>query len=140
MLIPEPFYQTWFVGNDGKDNEYWDKIDKFKLMQVSIRIKKRVETEVFSKFDVKIAQEVSLGRWFNKFIEDQNHRFPNNAIQTNTNDKNIGWVFYTPKYFRFPLFIRNLDPNKPINQSNIKNKQIIFAKRVAIDYNQLNHQ
>ncbi len=134
LLIPDPFYDYWRVGKDGKDNEYWDNIDKFHLMQVSIKIKKRSNSEFFSKFDVKIAQEVSLGNWFNKFIEDQNYRFPNDAIETNETDDNMGWIFYTPKYFKFPLFIRNLDPTKPIGESNIKNKQVIFAKRVSLNF------
>lgn len=133
LAIPDPFYACWKVGIEGKSNEYWDNIDKFHLMQVSIKIKKRTDSEFFSKFDVKIAQEVNLGSWFDKFIEDQNHRFPNDAIETNANDENIGWIFYTPKYFKFPLFIRNLDPKKPIAESNINNKQVIFAKRVALN-------
>ena len=45
----------------------------------------------------------------------------------------MGWIFYTSKYFKFPLFIRNLDPTKPIAESNIKNKQVIFAKRVSLN-------
>ena len=133
VAIPDPFYEYWTVGNDGKDNEYWDNIDKFHLMQVSIKIKKRTESEFFSKFDVKIAQEVNLGSWFDKFIEDQNYRFPNDAVETNANDTNMGWIFYTSNYFKFPLFIRNLDPTKPIAESNIKNKQVIFAKRVSLN-------
>lgn len=136
LYIPDPFYAFWRVGKDGKDennNEYWDNIDKFRLMQVSIKIKKRSDSEFFSKFDVKIAQEVNLGNWFNKFIEDQNYRFPNNAIETNETDENMGWIFYTSKYFQFPLFIRTLDPKIPILRSNIQNKQIIFAKRVMLN-------
>jgi hypothetical protein len=133
IAIPDAFYDRWKVGSGRTDNEYWDNIDKFHLMQVSINIKKRSDSEFFSKFDVKIAQEVNLGSWFDKFIEDQNYRFPNDAIETNATDTNIGWVFYTSKYFKFPLFIRNLDPTKPIAESNIKNKQVIFAKRVALN-------
>ena len=133
LLIPDPFYQYWTVGNEGKDNEYWDKIDKFHLMQVSIKIKKRMDSDFFSKFDVKIAQEVNLGSWFDKFIEDQNYRFPNDAIETNQENENMGWIFYTSKYFKFPLFIRTLDPRKPIMESKINNRQIIFAKRVMLN-------
>jgi hypothetical protein len=133
LQIPDPFYDYWNVGTEGKNNEYWDKIDKFHLMQVSIQIRKRVDSEFLSNFDVKIAQEVNLGSWFDKFIEDQNYRFPNDAIETNQDNKNMGWIFYTPKYFKFPLFIRTLDPRMPIIESKIKNKQIIFAKRVMLN-------
>lgn len=137
LSIPDPFYAYWRVGNEAKDNDYWDTIDKFRLMQVSIKIKKRVESDFFSKFDVKVAQEINLGNWFDKFIEDQNYRFPNDAIETNETDENRGWIFYTSKYFSFPLFTRTLDPKAPISESKIKNKQIIFAKRVMLNFEEI---
>lgn len=132
LQIPDPFYEFWRVGKDRKDFDYWDNVDKFRLMQVSINIKKKADAEVFSKFDVKIAQDVSLGNWFDKFIEDQNYRFPNDAIEASSNDEDTGWIFYTSRYFNYPLFIRNLSPHQTISESKIKNKQIVFAKRVVL--------
>ena len=133
LQIPDPFYEYWRVGKERKDIEYWDNIDKFRLMQVSIHIKKKVNSDLLSKFDVKIAQDVNLGNWFDKFIDDQNYRFPNDAIESSAENENSGWIFYTAKYFGFPLFIRNLSPNKTISESKLKNKQTIFAKRVALN-------
>jgi type VI secretion system TssN-like protein len=132
LQIPEPFYEYWRVGKERKDIEYWDNIDKFRLMQVSIHIRKKENSEFSSKFDVKIAQDVNLGNWFDKFIEDQNYRFPNDAIESGAQLENTGWTFYTAKYFSFPLFIRNLSPNQTISESKLKNKQTIFAKRVTL--------
>jgi len=136
LQIPEPFYEYWRVGKERKDIEYWDNIDKFRLMQVSIHIRKKVNSEFFSKFDVKIAQDVNLGNWFDKFIEDQNYRFPNDAIESSAENEDTGWTFYTAKYFSFPLFIRNLSPHQTISESKLKNKQTIFAKRVALSKQQ----
>ena len=133
LEIPEPFYEYWRVGKERKDIEYWDNIDKFRLMQVTIHIRKKTDSEFFSKFDVKIAQDVNLGNWFDKFIEDQNYRFPNDAIESSAENEHTGWTFYTAKYFSFPLFIRNLSPHQTISQSKLKNKQTIFAKRVALN-------
>lgn len=132
LQIPEAFYEYWRVGKERKDIEYWDNIDKFRLMQVSIHIKKKNNSEFFSKFDVKIAQDVNLGNWFDKFIEDQNYRFPNDAIESSAEQEDKGWTFYTAKYFSFPLFIRNLSPHQTISESKLKNKQTIFAKRVTL--------
>lgn len=132
LHIPESFYEHWIVGKERKDIEYWDNIDKFRLMQVSINIKKKENSEFFSKFDVKVAQDVILGNWFDKFIEDQNYRFPNDAIESGAQLEDTGWTFYTAKYFSFPLFIRNLSPSQTISESNLKNKQTIFAKRVTL--------
>lgn len=136
LEIPEPFYEYWRVGKERKDIEYWDNIDKFRLMQVTIHIRKKTDSEFFSKFDVKIAQDVNLGNWFDKFIEDQNYRFPNDAIESSAENEHTGWTFYTAKYFTFPLFIRNLSPHQTISQSKLKNKQTIFAKRVALNIQQ----
>lgn len=133
LQIPDPFYQYWRVGKERKDIDYWDNIDKFRLMQVSINIKKKVNSDFFSKFDVKIAPDVNLGNWFDKFIEDQNYRFPNDAIESSAENEDSGWIFYTAKYFSFPLFIRKLNPYETIAEGKIKNKQIIFAKRVALN-------
>lgn len=133
LKIPYPFYEYWKVGKERKDIEYWDNIDKFRLMQVSINIKKKVNSGTFSRFDVKISQDVNLGNWFDKFIEDQNYRFPNDAIESSAENEDTGWIFYTAKYFSFPLFIRNLSPNHTISDGKLKNKQIIFAKRVALN-------
>lgn len=132
LQIPESFYEYWRVGKERKDIEYWDNIDKFRLMQVSIHIKKKNNSEFFSKFDVKIAQDVNLGNWFDKFIEDQNYRFPNDAIESSAEHEDKGWTFYTAKYFSFPLFIRNLSPYQTISEGKLKNKQTIFAKRVTL--------
>ncbi|OXG06662.1 hypothetical protein B0A64_10120 [Flavobacterium araucananum] len=136
LQIPEAFYEYWRVGKERKDIEYWDNIDKFRLMQVSINIRKKANSEFFSKFDVKIAQDVNLGNWFDKFIEDQNYRFPNDAIESSAENEDTGWTFYTSKYFRFPLFIRNLSPHQTISESKLKNKQTIFAKRVTLNRQQ----
>lgn len=132
LQIPESFYEYWKVGKESKDVEFWDNIDKFRLMQVTIHIKKKSNSEFFSKFDVKIAQDVNLGNWFDKFVEDQNYRFPNDAIESSVEREDIGWIFYTAKYFNFPLFIKNLSPHQTISESNLKNKQTIYAKRVAL--------
>jgi hypothetical protein len=136
LQIPDSFYEYWRVGKERKDIEYWDNIDKFRLMQVSIHIRKKVNSDFLSKFDVKIAQDVNLGNWFDKFIEDQNYRFPNDAIESSAEREDTGWIFYTSKYFSFPLFIRTLSPHQTISESKLKNKQTIFAKRVALNKHQ----
>ena len=77
--------------------------------------------------------EVPIGKWFDRFIEDQNVRFPESPILTKDEDEDIGWVFYTPKWFTIPLFVRFLDPENEAYDNRIKNRQIIYIRRVKLE-------
>ena len=74
-----------------------------------------------------------IGKWFDRFIEDQNVRFPESPILTKDEDEDIGWVFYTPKWFTIPLFVRFLDPENEAYDNRIKNRQIIYIRRVKLE-------
>ena len=87
----------------------------------------------YSSFAVKLPTEVILGKWFDRFIEDQNVRFPQEIINTKDEEGNdMGWIFYTSRWFSFPLFIRVLDAEKTGTENNINDKQIIFVRRIKI--------
>ena len=77
--------------------------------------------------------EVPIGKWFDRFIEDQNVRFPESPILTKDENEDIGWVFYTPKWFTIPLFVRFLDPENEAYDNRIKNRQIIYIRRVKLE-------
>ncbi len=130
--IPAAFYKLWIVDKTTIDYEYWDSLDKFKLMQVTVRIKRKIDSRNFSTFSVKLPPEISIGDWFNKFIEDQNLLFPKDTIdEIGIEEAPIGWIFYTNKWFKFPLFTRILDPDKDGDANNIKSKQVIYIKRTT---------
>lgn len=48
-------------------------------------------------------------------------------------DMQIGWMFYTSKWFNFPLFIRILDPTLTSEGNKIKNNQTIYIRRVQVE-------
>ncbi len=131
ISVPETFYKSWYVKKDPTDQEYWNTIDTFRLMQVTLKVKRRSDSSQYSTFSVKIPEDVSLGRWYNRFIEDQNIRFPSTPVELSGPDGEYGWIFYTNKWFPFPLFTRTLDFEKEIGESRIKNKATIYAKRVS---------
>lgn len=128
--IPTAFYRLWVVKTDDRDEEYWNNIDTFRLMQVTIKVKRKFNSNVYSSFSVKMPEDVTVGRWFNRFVEDQNIRFPNNVIDLEGDQGNYGWIFYTNKLLPFPLFIRMLDFNKNVIKNKIKNKGTVYARRV----------
>lgn len=130
--IPTAFYELWVVEKDEKDEEYWNNIDTFRLMQVNIKVKRSINSDYYSSFSVKMPEDVTIGRWFNRFVEDQNIRFPSNVIELkNEKHEDYGWIFYTNKWLPFPLFIRMLDFRKDVLENRIKNKMIIYARRVS---------
>ena len=129
-----PVFRTpWVVKSDAMDSSYWEHIDTFNLIQVTVRIKKTPDAENYSSYVVKLPMEVPIGKWFDRFIEDQNVRFPESPILTKDEDEDIGWVFYTPKWFTIPLFVRFLDPENEAYDNRIKNRQIIYIRRVKLE-------
>ena len=129
-----PVFRTpWVVKSDTTDSSYWERVDTFNLIQVTVRIKKTPDAENYSSYVVKLPMEVPIGKWFDRFIEDQNVRFPESPILTKDEDEDIGWVFYTPKWFTIPLFVRFLDPENEAYDNRIKNRQIIYIRRVKLE-------
>lgn len=129
-----PVFRTpWVVKSDTTDSSYWERVDTFNLIQVTVRIKKTPDAENYSSYVVKLPMEVPIGKWFDRFIEDQNVRFPESPILTKDEHEDIGWVFYTPKWFTIPLFVRFLDPENEAYDNRIKNRQIIYIRRVKLE-------
>jgi hypothetical protein len=128
--VPTAFYKLWVVEKDEKDEEYWNNIDTFRLMQVTIKVKRNINSKRYASFSVKMPEDVTIGRWYNRFVEDQNIRFPNETIELNSGQASYGWIFYTNKWLPFPLFIRMLDFNQNVVKNKIKNKTTIYARRV----------
>ena len=129
-----PVFRTpWVVKSDATDSSYWERVDTFNLIQVTVRIKKTPDAENYSSYGVKLPMGIPIGKWFDRFIEDQNVRFPESPILTKDEDEDIGWVFYTPKWFTIPLFVRFLDPENEAYDNRIKNRQIIYIRRVKLE-------
>ena len=130
LRIPSPFYKSWVVERDFNDNEYWDNIDTFSLMQVTVKIKRTPNDTEYSSFSVRLPKDVTLGRWFNRFVEDQNIRFPNKAIETENEDQQFGWIFYTSRWLSAPIFTRMLDFDKEVSVNRVRNKSTLYIRRV----------
>lgn len=129
-----PVFRTpWVIKSDTTDSSYWERVDTFNLIQVTVRIKKTPDAENYSSYVVKLPMEVPIGKWFDRFIEDQNVRFPESPILTKDENEDIGWVFYTPKWFAIPLFVRFLEPENEAYENKIKNRQIIYIRRVKLE-------
>lgn len=137
--IPTAFYKLWVVSFDKKSEEYWNNIDTFRLMQVTLKVKRNIDAKQYASFSVKMPDDISIGNWFNRFVEDQNLRFPSNRIEIEDGKEEYGWIFYTNKWLPFPLFIRMLNFDETVTKNKIKNKMTIYARRAKqIDKNETN--
>ncbi|WP_422090496.1 TssN family type VI secretion system protein [Tenacibaculum ovolyticum] len=131
LQIPSPFYKLWIVNNELNDEEYWNSVDTFRLMQVTVKVKRSPEAKEYASFSVKLPEDVSLGRWFNRFIDDQNIRFPNNIIELEDGNGPYGWILYTNKWLPMPIFTRMLDFDGDVISNRIKNKTVLYVRRVS---------
>lgn len=134
LKIPAPFYKSWIVEPDLVDDEYWDNVDTFSLMQVTVKIKRDPADSEYSSFSVKLPKDVTVGRWFDRFIEDQNIRFPNRTIEIENEDQQYGWIFYTSRWLSMPIFTRMLDFDKEVSANRIRNKSTLYIRRVLKDH------
>ncbi|MCT4671802.1 MAG: TssN family type VI secretion system protein [Prolixibacteraceae bacterium] len=131
MKIPNSFYTLWRI-KKRINYAYWDSLDTFSLIQVTVKIKRDIGSTTYSSFSVKLSPDVPLGEWFDKFIHDQNKRTPKYPIQVSHNDDPVNWIFYTTRWFKIPLFTRVLDPEAHNDINKVKNKQTIYIRRTAI--------
>ncbi|MCG8699689.1 MAG: TssN family type VI secretion system protein, partial [Bacteroidales bacterium] len=131
LKIPSRFYKLWVVETDATDEEYWNRVDTFRLMQVNVKIKRTADSKQYASFSVKLPDDVSLGRWFNRFIEDQNIRFPDNTIQVGNEYGDFGWILYTSRWLPIPIATRMLDFEKDAKSNRIKNKSTFYVRRVT---------
>lgn len=136
LAIPKPFFKAWNVAPVAEDSTYWDNVDVFKLIQVTVKIKRTPDDTDYSSFSVKLPLETPIGKWFNRFVEDQNFRFPNKMINTYIEDQPIGWIFYTNRWFNFPLFTKVLDAELDGKENKIRNKQTIYIRRTILNTNE----
>ena len=111
----------------------------FRKIQPPIYELWKTPDSVYAVLSVRLPDGISLGDWFNWFIEDQNKRFPSAPIDTRMDTPESGWIFYVSKWFEYPLFIRVLDPRLTGTDNQIRKHQTIYIKRVKI-INHIQHE
>ena len=137
--IQPPVYALWKSNESGFNRNYWDTFDNFRSKAVKVRIKRRKGDTGYALLTVRLSDGIPLGDWFDWLVEDQNKRFPQAKIDTQMDNSESGWIFYTSKWFKYPLFIRMLDPRLPAVENHIEKNQIIYIKRV-ISINHIQHE
>ncbi|MEM8939817.1 MAG: TssN family type VI secretion system protein [Bacteroidota bacterium] len=131
LEVPSPIYKDFFLSHQKIDEEYWNNIDTFRAMQVNVRIKRRETSRSDAAFSVRLPDDISIGGWFKRFIEDQNIRFPEHQIEiADTSGNEYSWACYTTRWFSVPLFVRIIDFEENVRSGKIRKKGYIYLRRV----------
>lgn len=129
-LVPPPIYELWKLSSSHYDRRYWEAQDHFKAKLIKVKIKRKTGDKSYMILSARIPEEITLGDWFDWFMQDQAKRSPKTPIEGTGSNKDSGWLFYSPKWFSYPLFIHILNPRLTAGENKVRKGQIIYIKRV----------
>ncbi len=128
--VPNEIYKLWYYPRYAEE-VVMEGVDYYRLMLLEVQVYKdpnRKEPPI--KVKARTTGDVTFGTWFQKFVDDYNHKFPNDPIQTFDDAAHeYGWLFYSlkPSLFRLRSYI---DFEQTIAQNNLRENYLIVAKRV----------
>lgn len=128
--VPNEIYKLWYYPRHAEEVAM-EGVDYYRLMLLEVQIYKdpnRKDPPI--KVKARTSGDVPFGMWFQKFVDDYNHKFPNDPIQTfDDTAHEYGWLFYSlkPSLFRLRSYI---DFEQTIAQNNLRENYLIVAKRV----------
>jgi len=127
MSIPVKILRKWYY----PEKHIEDPSDREMEMPlvVGFEFKKKKDDKSMTTFRAKAPKEMVFGKLFYYFINDYNHRNPDEKIEyLDDNEKPLGWIFYfKPKMFGK---IRYIDPEETNSFNFVKENSVIVCKRV----------
>ena len=127
ISIPAEIYNVWTY-DMSSDMSSFDRIDYSNMMVLELELQKQRNVQSLLKVKVKAPAKIDFGRWFHKFIEDYNLKYPANPIEGYSNNEPFGWIFYYKPSFIRPR--KYIDYQVSISENGIKERHTIIAKRV----------
>ncbi|BAV05360.1 hypothetical protein SAMN05421788_105185 [Filimonas lacunae] len=127
LAIPFAIYKVWQY-TPGVTAGFENR-DLGTLMLVNLELTKTpVDGHRFA-IKAKSPQNLPLGEWMNRVIEDFNLKNPTEPIQTTSDTgEEHGWIFYVkPSFFHMR---RYLDYEKSVADNKLSEKNIVICKRV----------
>lgn len=128
LNIPVKILRKWYYPVDKHIEDPSDREMEMPLV-VGFEFKKKTGDKNMTTFRAKAPKEMAFGKLFYYFINDYNHRNPDEKIEyLNEKDKAIGWIFY----FKSKMFskIRYIDPEETNSFNLVKENSVIVCKRV----------
>ena len=71
VAVPAVFYDSCVVQNIEQRQEFWNTVDIYKVIQVTLKVRRTRGDVNYAVFSVKFPKEVTLEEWFSRFIHDQ---------------------------------------------------------------------
>lgn len=128
ISIPFEIYKVWeYPANTPEIN--FDGLDFDRLLVLDLEFSRKPDADERLRVKAKAPDNISLGDWFRKFIDDYNYKFPASTIEYIREDGSMhSWVFYSKKSFFHRR--RMLNPDLSITENKIKENIKITSKRV----------
>lgn len=128
LNIPVKILRKWYYPVDKHVEDPSDREMEMPLV-VGFEFKKKNTDKNMTAFRAKAPKEMTFGKLFYYFINDYNHRNPDEAIEyLNEKEKPLGWIFYfKPKMFSK---IRYIDPEETNSFNLVKENSVIVCKRI----------
>lgn len=130
LNIPLEVYKVWNYNNqsDALDS---DLIDYSKVLVVEVEIHKKPEDDKAQNIKAKSSEDLAFGVWFKIFINDYNKRTPQSPLVHSDYENSYGWLFYTVSSILGRK--KYIDPELTLAENDIKEKNVIIAKRTKYD-------
>ena len=128
MKIPVKIFRMWYYPSDKHVEDPTDREMESPLV-IGFEFKKHYKDTSITTFRAKAPKEMVFGKLFYYFINDYNHRNPDEKIEyLDENKKPQGWIFYfKPKLFRK---VRYIDPEETNSFNFVRENSVIVCKRV----------
>ncbi len=128
ISIPVEIYDVWRYDKDADDLNL-DAFEFDRLLVLEIELCKKLNDKDRLRLMVKAPDEIQLGTWFQKFVNNYNGKNSAEKIEHSDGaEVPYGWIFYCKPSFLHKR--RLLDPAKNIRANLIKEHITIIAKRV----------
>ena len=128
MKIPVKIFRMWHYPYEKHVEDPTDREMESPLV-IGFEFKKNYMDKSVTTFRAKAPKEMIFGKLFYYFINDYNHRNPDEKIEfLDDNKKPQAWIFYfKPKLFRK---VRYIDPEETNSFNFVKENSVIVCKRV----------
>lgn len=125
--IPVEVYNVWTF-KDSPELSNNATIDYNQLKVVRMELFKQENDIKPITINAKAPYDITFGVWFKRLLTDYNTKSPLTPIDSNSDSKESGWIFYVKPSIFLP---RNyIDYNKTFKENRISERYTIVAKRV----------